>query len=57
MEISWRNTMEIIDDKYEDRQVEITQIRIKTMQQVDEEVLKNMWEYLTKNYCSEVLIE
>lgn len=57
VEISWRNTMEIIDDKYEDRQVEITQIRIKTMQQVDEEVLKNMWEYLTKNYCSEVLIE
>lgn len=37
--------------------IKITQMRVKTMERRDEEVLRNMWEYLTKNYCSEVLIE
>ena len=37
--------------------IKITQIHIKTVGQEQEEVLKEMWEYLTKNYCSEVLIE
>ena len=37
--------------------IKITQIHIKTMDQQQEEVLKEMWEYLTQNYCSEVLIE
>ena len=37
--------------------IKITKICIKTLEEQDEEVLRNMWEYLTKNYCSEVLIE
>ena len=37
--------------------IKITQIRVILTGQRDGEVLKNMWEYLTKNYCSEVLIE
>ena len=37
--------------------VKITQIRVKIIEHQEEEVVKKMWEYLTKNYCSEVLIE
>ena len=37
--------------------IKITQIRVITKEQKEREVLEKMWEYLTKNYCSEVLIE
>ena len=37
--------------------IKITQIRVMTKEQKEGEVLEKMWEYLTKNYCSEVLIE
>ena len=37
--------------------IKITKMHIKTIAQQQEEVLKEMWEYLMKNYCSEVLIE
>ena len=36
--------------------IKITQICVK-MAEYKEAVAKEMWEYLTKNYCSEVLIE
>ena len=35
----------------------IKKICVKTLEKQDEEALRIMWEYLTKNYCSEVLIE
>ena len=38
-------------------EIQITQIQIKLKNNTDEEVVLRMWEYLTKNYCSEVLIE
>ena len=37
--------------------IKITQILVKMQEGQDEEKIKHMWEYLTKNYCSEVLIE
>ena len=37
--------------------VKITNISINMQETPTEEVKKKMWEYLTKNYCSEVLIE
>ncbi len=37
--------------------IRIEQIRVTTEQEEGEEVKKEMWEYLTNNYCSEVLIE
>ena len=37
--------------------IKITKIHVVSMEEKDGEVLKKMWEYLTKNYCSEVLIE
>lgn len=41
----------------ENGEIQITQIQIKLKNNTDEEVALRMWEYLTKNYCSEVLIE
>ena len=43
--------------KYESEVICIEKIFVKTSEKQDEEVLKGVWEYLTKNYCSEVLIE
>jgi hypothetical protein len=37
--------------------IKITKIHVVLIEQKEGEVLKKMWEYLTKNYCSEVLIE
>ncbi len=37
--------------------INIKKITVKTEKETNEEVKKEMWEYLTKNYCSEVLIE
>lgn len=37
--------------------IRIDKICVKTYKQEDEEVLKRVWEHLTENYCSEVLIE
>ena len=47
MSMQENNEMEVI---------KITQICVK-MAEYKEAVAKEMWEYLTKNYCSEVLIE
>lgn len=48
---------ELVKEFYVEKKIKITTIRVTPTQPVDEEVLKEMWEYLTKNYCSEVLIE
>ncbi len=48
---------EEIGEIYAYEKIRITKIRVKLNQESKEEVLRNMWEYLTKNYCSEVLIE
>ena len=38
-------------------EIRIQEIRIQLPENADEEVKQSMWEYLTENYCSEVLIE
>lgn len=40
-----------------EEEIRIEQINIKLLQNANEEVKSNMCDYLTKNYCSEVLIE
>ena len=57
IDLLWERQTEAVDEKYVSDAIRITEIRVKTMDRQDEEVLRNMWEYLTKNYCSEVLIE
>jgi hypothetical protein len=37
--------------------IKITQICVKIKAGQEEERIRQMWEYLTTNYCSEVLIE
>ncbi len=43
--------------QYEKYDIRITQIKITLKEEQSEVVKQEMWEYLTKNYCSEVLIE
>lgn len=43
--------------EYESEEIRITAITVQTENQLKEEEKTAMWEYLTKNYCSEVLIE
>ena len=57
IELDLKNVTENMEEGYGYNTIEITQINVKLKQQEDEEVLRNMWEYLTKNYCREVLIE
>ncbi len=41
----------------EDGKIKITRIEVYTYEKANGEIVKNMSEYLMKNYCSEVLIE
>lgn len=41
----------------EDGEIRITNLYVKTDETIKEEDERAMWDYLTKNYCSEVLIE
>lgn len=43
--------------EYDEEEIRITQICVQTQEDSGEEVKRLMWEYLTKNYCSEVLLE
>lgn len=51
----WEYTGE--KEYYNVDKIKITKIYVKTENQTHEEDERAMWEYLTKNYCSEVLIE
>jgi len=55
--LQWEFYTETVKGKYIDEKIKITKLVVKTKEGQDEEVLRDMWEYLTKNYCSEVLIE
>ena len=55
--LSWQAVTETYANYYPWNKMQITQIYVQCEDLQSEEVKKNMWEYLTKNYCSEVLIE
>ena len=58
-----------IEEKYEvfaevtlawsrvEEEIRVDEIRVSLPEKTGEEVRREVWEYLTKNYCSEVLIE
>ena len=48
---------EFVNGKYTEDLICVTKINVRCSNQIDEEVKLKMWEYLTTNYCSEVLIE
>lgn len=43
--------------EYEEEKIRVTQICVQTAEKCDEEVKRLMCDYLTENYCSEVLLE
>ena len=51
------NLTERVDGFYEVDKMKVVGIIVKLKQETKEEVLRNIWEYLTENYCSEVVIE
>lgn len=55
--LSYEYVEKLVDGRYVDKKIRITAIHIGLKDTISEEALREMWEYLTKNYCSEVLIE
>ena len=57
VEINWEMAKEWIEKRYSAETIKILAINVEVSQETREEIKEKMWEYLTKNYCSEVLIE
>lgn len=55
--LNWSSEKEIVQGLYTVDAVKINRIQVVTDGKQNEEVVNSVWEYLTKNYCSEVLIE
>ncbi len=55
--MDWNYVTESVFDIYPQTKIEIKQINVSAEQKMDEEEKNILWEYLTQNYCSEVLIE
>lgn len=53
----WETEKESVGKYYETERIKIKEIRIKCAENPPKELKEKMLEYLTKNYCSEVLIE
>ena len=56
VELSWENVAKA-HGKYLIDQIQIQQIKVTIGGELEENMIRDMYEYLTKNYCSEVLIE
>ena len=57
VELLWGFESEKVGKNTDIELIKITQICVKMIEEQEEEVVRKMWEHLTKNYCSEVLIE
>lgn len=55
--LHWVREVEMLGKFYEADSIKIKEICVKCVQNPSGEIKKAIWEYLTKNYCSEVLIE
>ncbi len=55
--LQWEQETQTVAGMYEEEKIRITGLCVTVKEDINEEARKNMWEYLTKNYCSEVLIE
>ena len=55
--LEWSLEKEAFANAYEAEAIRISKMCVDVPETLDEEVKGRMWEYLTKNYCSEVLIE
>ena len=57
VELLWGFESEKVGKNTDIELIKITQICVKMIEKQEEEVVRKMWEHLTENYCSEVLIE
>ena len=57
VEMLWLFESEAVSKNTDIELIKITQIRVKMIEKQEEAVVRKMWEHLTENYCSEVLIE
>jgi hypothetical protein len=57
VQIEWTSETEEYGKIYNEDKIKIVRIVVKNKEKQSEEVENAMWEYLTQNYCSEVLIE
>ena len=55
--LAWEEQRETVGEKYEFGRIRITKICVKLDDRSEEEVVRNMWEYVKETYCSEVVIE
>lgn len=55
--LTWELETSVVDNRYEMERIKITKICVITNKEEDEKTLKELWEYLKDNYCSEVIIE
>ncbi len=55
--LTWNLLEEKVDNRYLSEKIQIVCINVVFEEEPSAEVKKAVWEYLTKNYCSEVLIE
>ena len=55
--LTWNLLEEKVDNRYLSEKIQIVRINVVFEEEPSAEVKKAVWEYLTKNYCSEVLIE
>ena len=57
VQIEWASEVNSYGQIYDGEKIKIVRILVKNKEKQSEEVKNAMWEYLTQNYCSEVLIE
>lgn len=55
--LSYTYERESMSDNYQEDDIKITKIIVSLEEETNKEVIQSMWEYLTKQYCREVLIE
>ena len=53
----WEKIEEFLLGKYKDSGMKIIKIHVRLQEEATENMIKSIWEYMTKKYCSEVQIE
>ncbi len=57
VQLIWHMETETFASVYSTENIRIESICVETQEEVQEEIKREIWLYLTENYCSEVLIE
>ncbi len=55
--LSYEYQTETVGEFYNYQKIKITRVYVRLNEDVNEEIVRKLWEYLVKDYCKEVLIE